>query len=363
MKKLLCIALALISLYANSSIAMEEEPYNGKKKAEALADSFFEKINALDILEEDWKKGGNMAQFYPLNRINDFYGSNMLSAALRKKKSAAFVGYLVESGADVLIEWESDWGPYSWKQYCLPIALASFYGDPDTVAMIIKLGGISNIMKNLYWSNQGLAAYTDCHETVSCSLLIRYMREAKECRNTIANYVTCLEYLIKGGCCIQQKNSTGLDVAAYVDFGGSAYDLYYTLSHKFTTPLMEAIRLGVPEFVDLFLRYGADPDKKYDGKSARDIAQEKSLFQKGISLLLKKNKKNILARAEEQQKAKREADEARVLEAERQRQEEATFKEEKRLLGSSRILEYVTIHKNLAELPFLSQLKRDKSDV
>jgi|ERR1700733_576144 len=361
MKKVLYAALIVLVIYCDS-FGMEKSLCDPKscadeKRAKELTDRFFfPGKNALEILEKNWKEGGHMAAHYPLNEYYSSYNGSILPAALRERKSANFIRYLIKNGADVYRDYDSDYREGNfWNNsiYCLPIAVASLYADPDTVATIINYGGIRK-EQSFYESNDK-----------KCSILIRYMREAKEGRNTIANYVMCLEYLIKAGCCAEPQRYDsyfGLDSAAYVPFGRDC-GLFHPYSHKATTPLIEAITLEVPEFVELLLKHGADPGKKYDGKSARDVAQEKGLFQKGISLLLKKNEKNILDRVEEQQRAKRQADEARVLEAERRRQQEAKFKEDKRMLGASRLKEYVTMHQNLAELPFLLNLQRDRKEI
>jgi hypothetical protein len=345
LKTSLCIALVSIALYTNSALAMKKEICEDERKAKKLANSW-QRRNAIEILEMDWKKGGQMAQFYPLNEYNFFCKGNILSAALRKKKSADFIGYLIQSGADVLLEWSAGWdieGPNHSPSYCSPIALASLYGDPDTVRTIIECGGLKNTI-----------SYVRTNKP--CSLLIRYMREAKIMRrNTIENYVTCLESLIKAGCAVQQSDAFHL-----LDNSGCAYleGWYYGYSDKFTTPLMEAIRLKVPEFVELLLKHGADPDKKYNDKSARDFAQEKGLLQ-NIKLLIKpKQEKNILERALDKIKA----DEDKIIEEERLQQKAAqealAFKEEKRLLGSVHLQNYVKINTDTVQLERLLILNR-----
>lgn len=102
-----------------------------KKQADEL---FFPGRNALEILEGNWKKGGHMAAHYPLNRFNRLYTGNIFSAALRKRKSANFIRYLIECGANVRLEQENDYDTMVFDEahYCLPIALASYKDHKGT---------------------------------------------------------------------------------------------------------------------------------------------------------------------------------------------------------------------------------------
>lgn len=339
--KSMLYACASVSLSLSSGMAMKKEG-GDKKRAEKLAHNIFARWNALDILEENWKKGGDMAQFYPLNEHNSFYVGNILAAALRCNKSADFITYLIQSGADVNLEFDKD-------MYCLPIALASLHGNPAIVSTIIELGGLQVIKK--------LAKAPKSNDR-GASLLIRFIREAKKDKKGLASYVVCLNHLIKAGCAVEQKKVGELEEVAYISLlglplvlNGSPYSDY---SRKFTTPLIEAVRLKMPEIAKLLIKSGANPDKEYSGKSARNIAKEKGLLKKAVSLLKKTKKKNIIELAEDEIKA----DEAKVLEEEGLKQEKAKFEKEKDTYAIPRLTSYLSIDQKYIKLETLLRLNR-----
>jgi len=348
MKTILCIVLVGLVIYGNSfamkkAICGYQNCPDRKKVDELFPVAIWQFHDGLEILEKDWKEGGHMAAHYPLGRLHSDCEGGVLSRALLKRKSADFIRYLIKSGARVDLEYE-----YGKDEefYCLPIALASVYGDPDTVATIIELGGLGH-----FDSDQKCG-----------SLIIRYIREAAHGRNTIANYITCIEYLIKAGCAVQPKKSAPqLYTLAFERFGAlfsPGNSLFSLAKNEFTTPLMEAVNLKVPELVKLLLKHGADPDKKYDGKSARDVAQEKGLLAKGISLIYKKQEKNLLERVIDGIKE----DEAKIVEEERLQQKAqaaaAIFQENKRLLGADRLIKCITNNTKLINIAYLVSLQR-----
>jgi|ERR1700733_3019230 len=278
MKKLLFIPLVLISLYINSTIAMKKEPYDGKKKAESLRKSFCWDVEAMTALEDDWKRGGNMAAFYPLNEYHGGYFGGILVGAVRNNVlDVTFIEYLINNGADVHRRWIMDKSIFGKsKILCLPIAVASLHGNPQIVKTLIEYGCLTTL-----------------DDEDKTTLLIRFIRELK--KEKVEDYCICIEDLIKAGC-NPDHDFKGQDLSpiAYKDFDCYGMpDSFASLG--ITSPLIVAIKLGFSSIVNLLLKLGADPDKKYDGKSARDIAEKKGLFQKSIGWLMKaKEEKNIL---------------------------------------------------------------------
>jgi ankyrin repeat protein len=347
--KYMFYACAII-LYFSLSIAMKKED-DDKKRADKLARKIFSQKSPLDTLEKDWKKGGNMTPFYLLNKRTNSPTSNILASAVRYNKNADFIRYLIQSGADVNLEFEKD-------IYCLPIALASLHGNPAVVATIIECGGLRAIKE----SEKFLAG------DGGASLLIRFIRETGEDKKALENYAACLHHLIKGGCSVQQKKVCELGVIAYISLNGLSpilYDYAHDYSYQFTTPLIEAVRLNILTFVKLLIQAGAAPDKKYNGVSAKDIAQKiaqkKSLPQKALSLFIKEEKdkrQSIIELAISEIEDDIMKTSEKVCKEERLKQEKAVFGERKRTLAIPRLTNYLSIDTKYIELKTLLELKR-----
>lgn len=248
--------------------------------------------------------------------------ATIIANAVRRNENADFIKNLIKDKADVNLKFNN-------TIYSLAITLASLHGNHKTLSEIIKAGGLEGILK-------------DKEGDKGASLLIRFIREAKESdESELENYGICLQHLIKAGCAVQQEKVCKLGVEAYINLSGLPavfYDFSPEFEDEFTTPLIEAVRLNMLTFVKLLMQTGADPDKKYNGTSARDIAQKiaekKSVLQTILSWFGKNEEENKKKNSIELAINEIETDQIRALEKicekERLKQEKAEFEEENR---------------------------------
>jgi hypothetical protein len=287
------------------------------------------KIN-LELLEKDWKEGGNRAQQYELNEFCwDGCCGSTFSQAIQKNKPVAFIQYLISQGARV-----QQSKTYTSVRHCKgnliestavsdSLAIASCNVHSDIVRILVEQGGLKHL--------------NDCDKN---GMLIRFIRESK--KDKIEDCVTCLSHLINAGCPLD-CDAPQLSEIAYMKLAQQNK----TYCSKLTSPLIEAIHVKAPQVIKLLLEAGADPDKKYNGKSARDVAQEKSWFQKGIFCWVTRPEENLL----EQEIATIKTNKAKALE------DEILVKS--RIESSVRRLEnYVTRNKQLMDITYLVSMQR-----
>lgn len=214
--------------------------------------------STLGLLEKDWLAGGNEAQQYDLNRFcsNGCCGS-IFSQAIFENKSPSFIEYLIACGAQV--QQNKTYTVTQYRNGCImpttflsdSLSMASCHPNVATVRALIKHGGLK---------------YLDAGD--KNGLLIRFIRESKK------EAINCLECLIDQGCPVD-CDADGISEIAYVSIPQQQKKYDNTL----TSPLIEAVRLKVPEVIKLLLEVGADPTKKYGGKSAWDFDQAKNFSQ------------------------------------------------------------------------------------
>src|SRR5262249_5533708 len=148
----------------------------------------------------------------------------ILAAAIERNKNTQFIEYLLNNGANIHKRLDkhimpTHMGDIISCSICLPIALASSNGNPDTVALLIKYGGLNKLSGS-----------------AKNGLLIRFIRELK--KEKIKNYLICLNYLIKAECPLDCTTAL-LSKYAYRDLKGGSRS-----SQTLTSPLIEAIILN-----------------------------------------------------------------------------------------------------------------------
>jgi hypothetical protein len=117
MKYALCF-FSIIALHSTSIYAMKMLG-GGPEQKKSL------KRMSLKSLEEDWKNGGNAASACDLNDSSGWSCTNVFAQALRENKSAAFIEYLLNNGANVS-KWV-DVNDAGDRSFCFPLALVYSY--------------------------------------------------------------------------------------------------------------------------------------------------------------------------------------------------------------------------------------------
>jgi|GEM_PF-4847169 len=248
----------------------------------------------IKILEKDWKRGGNAALHYDLNAPLGY--SNIFAQALHENKDADFVAYLIRCGADVHkpIDTFCYYGE-EIKRFCLPLWLAGIHREPAVVKVLIDNDAaislntpdrhavlicfVQNLFSDLDGDFYGVLPFLNAHNK---------KKKIYEC-------IECIDMLIDRGLPL---DNNGSEISRILWITKNGYVTNYSLKDLAElSPLKIAVAKKYLPLIEFFLKKGADPNKKYGGKSARDIAQEKSLLQKGISRIKPKREKNILERA------------------------------------------------------------------
>lgn len=287
--------------------------------------------STLACLEKDWQEGGNEAQQYDLDRFccNGCCGS-IFSQAIFENKSPSFIEHLIVCGAQV--QHNKTYTVTEYRNGCIipatflsnSLAMASCHSNIETVRVLIKHGGL----KHLDTGDKN-------------GLLIRFIRESKQ------KTIKCLEYLIDEGCPVE-SDTDYLSEIAYVSIPGQNK----TYCKKLTSPLIEAVRLKAPQIIKLLLEVGADPNKKYGGKSAWDIAQAKNWSQRIGSWLgkAKPEEKNLLEQSIDSINAEKEiinSEKAKVL-----------AEDDKRQIQSTRLIKCITNNTKLINIAYILSLQR-----
>lgn len=311
----------------------------------------------IEFLERDWKKGGNAALDYDLNQPS-WYCCNIFAQALHKNKDADFIKYLIQHGADVhkmVDTYYYKWFDETGEEFCFPLGLASVHRNPAVVKVLIDNGAAKRLdipAKHAILIHFTKNLFDDISE-------FRVFNTDKE--KMIRECIECFDTLINAGLPLDNSRSDASSILR-IDMKTGLVTNYSSTVQKdlaALSPLKIVVEKKCLPLIEFFLKKGADMHKKYGGKSAYDVAQEKNLFQKSVGWLIKpKKEKNIL----EQQIDKIKADEAQVLEEERLQQKAeaaaAIFKENKRLLGRERLIKCITNNTKLIDIAYLLSLQR-----
>src|ERR1700733_9429617 len=287
--------------------------------------------STLVCLEKDWQEGGNEAQQYDLDRFccNGCCGS-IFAQAIVTNKPSSFIEYLITCGAQV--QQNKTYTVTEYRNGCIipatflsdSLAMASCSPNIETMRILIKHGGL----EKLDTSDKN-------------SLLIRFIRESKQ------KAIDCLEYLIDEGCPVE-SDADHLSEIAYVSIPGQDK----TYCKKLTSPLIEAVGLRIPEVMKLLLEASANPNKKYGGKSAWEVAQAKNWSQRIGSRLgkAKPEEKNLLEQSIDSINAEKEIinrEKAKLL-----------AEDDKRQIQSTRLIKCITNNTKLIDIDYLVSLQR-----